>query len=228
MTRGGKRPGAGRPVNKDPKKHTVRLTDSEKDFINFSRVKKIDLAKLKKTLLVLLTIIFISMPVNAYTLKGGVEYTVEKARIIAFDNTELKISKSEFINDRYDPNYYVNTLSCIRSGITHDDFKRPRKIIPFYENNKLAFYGVQYDDTPAKKYYYSPTGVLLKYEKSNFNDIYPYKTMAYDTKGKLLNINLVVSATESYLFNANKNLIGHWINNQFYDANGNKDISRRL
>ena len=36
MTRGGKRPGAGRPINKDPKKHTVRLTDSEKDFIDLN------------------------------------------------------------------------------------------------------------------------------------------------------------------------------------------------
>lgn len=230
MGRGGVRNGAGRPQTnpKEALENVLRVTNSEKEFILFARGKKLDLRQIIKTLSALLLLVFLNMPANAMVLEARVEYTVDSARVVAFDNTELRIPKSEFYNDRYDPNFYNNTLGCIRSGITHDDFKRPRKIVPFYENNKLAFYGVQYDDMPAKKYYYSPTGILLKYEISNFTGAYPYKTMAYDTKGKLLNINLVVSATESYLFNANKDLIGHWINNQFYDANSNKDISRRL
>nr|DAT89627.1 MAG TPA: hypothetical protein [Caudoviricetes sp.] len=228
MTRGGQRINAGRPRAIDKKEFTVRLTVSEKDFIEFSRKKLIDLKALQKTLLTLFALLCFAMPVNAMILQGSVEYTVEKARKIAFDNAALKISTQEFYNDKKDPNYFINTLSCIRSGITHDDFYRPRKIIPFYEDKKLAFYGVQYDDSPAKKYYYSPTGKLLKYEINNFKGSYPYKTMAYDIKGKLININLVVSSTESYLYSANKEFIGHWINNQFYNADGSKDITRHL
>lgn len=66
MTRGGDRLGAGRPKVKPKEKlsHTVRLNDSEKDFILFSRAKKIDLTKLKKTLLAFATILFICMPFN--------------------------------------------------------------------------------------------------------------------------------------------------------------------
>lgn len=231
MARGGSRINAGRPEKplKEKLLYTMRLTDVEKKFIIFSRAKKIDLAKIKKTLAALALLFLVSMPANALMLEASVEYTVDSARIVAFKNTELKIAKSEFLEERYDPNYYVNVLVNIRQGKTHDDFKRPRKIIPFYEKDgKLSFYGVQYDDTPAKKYYYSPAGTILKYEVSNFSGVYPYKTMAYDIQGKLLNINLVVSPTESFLFDSKKNLLGHWLNNQFYDANGNLDITRHL
>ena len=231
MTRGGSRINAGRPAKPQKEKlaHLVRLTDTEKDFINFSRVKKIDLAKIKKTLAALALLCMLTMPAGALTLEASVEYTVDSARIIAFENTDLKIAKSEYLEERYDPYFYVNTMLCIRSGATHDDFQKPRKIVPFYEKDgKLSFYGVQYDDRPAKKYYYSPAGTLLKYEVSNFNGNYPYKTMAYDIKGNLININLVVSPTESFLFDSKKNLLGHWLNNQFYDEAGNLDITRRL
>lgn len=185
---------------------------------------------MKKIFLTFLIFLSFSMPVFCEILKGGVEYTVDSARTIAFQNTDLKISKSEFVQDLKDPLHPVNTLICIRKGLTHDDFYKPRKIVPFYDkdNKTLLFYGVQYDDLPAKKYYYSPAGILGKYEITTFNGSYPYKTLAYDTKGKLYNINLVVSQTESYLFDSKKNLVGHWLNNQFYDANGNLDMTRRL
>ena len=229
MTRGGKRPGAGRPQNnpKEALTHVLRVTDSEKDFIQFSRVKKIDLTKLKKTLLAIVFLFVLAMPVNAYTLKGGVEYTVDSARIVAFENTHLKISVKEFKADMYDPHFYSNVLRCIPAGITYDDFGRARQIVPFYKDNKLVSYGVKYDNAPARKYYYSPTGVLLKYEENTFKGVYPYKTKSYDTKGKLLTINLVISANESYTFDNNKKLIGHWINNICYDENNNIIVTKR-
>lgn len=226
MTRGGPRNGAGRPEVKPKEKlsHTVRLNDSEKDFILFSRVKKIDLTKLKKTLLAFATILFICMPVNAYTLQGGVEYTVDEARIVAFDNSESKISKNEFYAHLTD-NYFNSNISYLDGKIIG---VIARKVVPFYENNKLSFYGVQYDQDPGKKYYYSPSGKLLKYEVNTFSGSYPYKTLAYDTQGKLLNINLVVSSQESFLFDKNKKLIGHWVGSQFYKTTGEKDNITRF
>ena len=225
MPKGGSRINAGRKIKLDEKlEFTKRLTKTENDFILFARDKKIDLAKLKKTLLVFATLFFICMPVNAYTLKGGVEYTVDKARIIAFDNAPQSINKNEFgayLNDKF----YFSSIGYINGNIS---VAVARKVVPFYDKGKLSFYGVQYDDNPDKKYYYSPKGKLLKYEINTFKGEYPYKTMAYDTQGKLLNINLVVSSQESYLFDKNKKLIGHWINNQFYNTKGVKDITRRL
>lgn len=225
MPKGGSRINAGRKIKLDEKlEFTKRLTKTENDFILFARDKKIDLAKLKKTLLVFATLFFICMPVNAYTLKGGVEYTVDKARIIAFDNAPQSINKNEFgayLNDKF----YFSSIGYINGNIS---VAVARKVVPFYDKGKLSFYGVQYDNDPSKKYYYSPTGKLLKYEINTFKGEYPYKTMAYDTQGKLLNINLVVSDHESFLFDKNKKLIGHWLNNQFYNAKGEKDITRRL
>lgn len=227
MTRGGQRQGAGRPINKDPKKHTVRLTDSEKDFIDFSRIKLIDLRKLKKSLLVILAMFIFSMPGYSMTLKGGVEYTVDSARIVAFENTDLTIPKSEFIGLMSDIYYYSN-IEAIKAGKLSAGIGFNRKLVPFYDkNNKLSFYGVVTEDQPNKKLYYSPTGKLLKYEINTFNGVYPYKTIAYNTKGQLLNINLVVSDHEAFVFNKEKKLIAHWLNNKCYNEKGEVDLTKR-
>lgn len=226
MPKGGSRINSGRKLKLSEKLEVQkRLTKTEDEFINFVRIKNINLKDLLKTLLMFFAILFFTMPANAYTLKAGVEYTVDSARLVAFQDTNLSINKnefSEFLTDKY----YYSSIDFINGKIIE---AVGRRVVPFYEkNNKLSFYGVQYHNDKNKKFYYSPTGKLLKYEINTFKGSYPYKTIAYDTKGNLLNINLVISNTESYLFDAKKNLIGHWINNQFYDANGNKDISRRL
>lgn len=229
MTRGGIRPGAGRP-HKNPKEaleHVLRVTASEKEFIEFSRIKKIDLTKLKKTLLAIVFIFIFSMPVSGYTLKGGVEYTVDSARVVAFQDTDLTIPKSEFSGILLDVFYYSN-IEAIKAGKTTAGIGFTRKLVPFYDkNNKLSFYGVKTEDQPNKKLYYSPTGKLLKYELNTFNGIYPYKTIAYDTKGQLLNINLVISEHEAFVFDKNKNLIAHWLYDKCYNEKGEIDLTKR-
>ena len=112
MGRGGVRNGAGRPQTnpKEALENVLRVTNSEKEFILFARGKKLDLRQIIKTLSVLLLLVFLNMPANAMVLEARVEYTVDSARVVAFDNTELRIPKSEFYNDRYDPNFYNNTL----------------------------------------------------------------------------------------------------------------------
>lgn len=227
MTRGGYRPGAGRPVNKDPKKHTIRLTDSEKDFIEFSRIKLIDLRKLKKSLLVILAMFLLSMPGYPLTLKASVEYTVDNARVIAFQDTNISIPKSEFSGVLSDIYYYSN-IEAINAGRLTAGIGFSRKLVPFYDkNNKLSFYGVQTEDQPDKKLYYSPAGKLLKYELNTFNGVYPYKTIAYDTKGQLININLVVSDHEAFVFNKDKKLIAHWLYDKCYNEKGEVDLTKR-
>ena len=227
MTRGGHRPGAGSPVNEDPKKHTVRLTDSEKDFIEFSRIKLIDLRKLKKSLLAILVMFIFSMPVNALTLKATVEYTVDSARVVAFQDTNITIPTNEFSGYMSDIFYYSN-IEALKAGKLSAGIGFNRRLVPFYLGKKLAYYGVQTEDQPNKKFYYDLKGHLIKYEISTNNGAYPYKSICYDTNGKLLNIHLIVSANESFIFDENKNLIGHWLNNQCYDEKGNVTVTRHL
>ena len=124
--------------------------------------------------------------------------------------------------------YYNNVLRCIRSNISYDDFNRPRKIVPFYKDGKLDFYGIQYTDSKDKKYYYSPEGNLLKYEINTSDGTYPYKTISYDTNGRILTINLAVSENEAYVFYKNKKLIGHWLNDKCYNENGKVDLTRTI
>ena len=181
---------------------------------------------MKKFLLTLLTFCFLTMPVYSMTLKGGVDYTVDEARLIAFQNTDLTIPTSEFKSDLYDVFYYSNK-QAIKDGQLFISIGFSRKLVPFYnKNNKLSFYGVVTEDQPNKKLYYSPAGKLLKYEINTFNGVYPYKTIAYDTKGQLLNINLVVSENEAFVFNKNKKLIAHWLYDKCYNEKGKMDLTR--
>ena len=179
---------------------------------------------MKKFLYLFVLLIFLYMPAFSQTLTGGLEYTIDKARIVAFDNSPMRISKDEFKANLNDPFFYSNT-GFIKGKISE---VMARKVVPFYDNNKLCFYGVQYNNDKSKKYYYSLKGNLLKVDICYDNGQYPYKAISYNSKGKLITVHLAISDTESFLFDSNKNLIGHWINNQFYNAKGEKEITRRL
>lgn len=225
MPKGGSRINSGRKLKLSEKLEVQkRLTKTEDEFINFVRIKNINLKDLLKTLLMSFAILFFTMPANAYTLKAGVEYTVDSARLVAFQDTNLSINKnefSEFLTDKY----YYSSIDFINGKIIE---AVGRRVVPFYEkNNKLSFYGIQYHNDKNKKFYYSPTGKLLKYEINTFKGSYPYKTIAYDTKGNLININLVVSDKEAYIFNKDKKLIAHWIGNICYNEKGEVDLTKR-
>ena len=183
---------------------------------------------MKKLLTILFLNLILSLPVFSEILKAGVEYTVDSARLVAFQDTKVRIPVKEFWQERHDTMYYSNVLRCIPAGLTHDTFSQPRRIVPFYENDELSFYGIQYDDTPEKKYYYSPKGYLLKYEVNTFDGNYPYKTVAYDIKGRLININLAVSEDEAFVFDRNKKLLIHWIGQNGFDNDGNLSLTRHL
>jgi hypothetical protein len=225
MTRGGKRINAGRPEKSTGKLiYTVRLNDSEKDFITFSRIKKIDLAKLKNTLITIFAFIFLTLPCNAMTLKTGIEYNVDSARNEAFENINYNLPESEYKEFSIDNNAIFNSYDVknghFHAGVVGVD---SRKLVSFYKWNILVFYGVQYDNDLSRKYYYSPAGKLLKFDITTSNGKYPYKSLSYDAKGELISINFAVSPEKAYLFNSNKKLIGYWLNNQFYKPNGKKD-----
>lgn len=182
---------------------------------------------MNKLLTLLFLILISSMPVNSEMLKASLEYTVDSARLVAFQDTNLTIPTKEFSGYISDIFYYSN-IESIKNGKQNVGIGFSRKLVPFYDkHNKLSFYGVQTEDQPNKKFYYSPTGKLLKYEINTFNNIYPYKTIAYDTKGNLLNINLITSKDETFIFNKDKKLIAHWLYNTCYNEKGEIDLTKR-
>lgn len=194
----------------------------KKFSIKFSKIFSSTYKNIFIMFLTLFTVLAFCMPATCLTLNGSIEYTVESARAEAFKNVEKTIPVSNF-SEYVTDIFYFSSMDFINGKISESV---GRKIVPFYaKNKKLLFYGVQYKDSP-QKFYYSPEGRLLKYELNTFNGTYPYKTAAYDTKGRLLNINLIISKNESYIFDKNKKFIGHWLGNKFYNSNGKEDITR--
>lgn len=182
---------------------------------------------MKKLFLILSVLLFCIIPTFATTLKGSVEYTVDSARLVAFQDVKKRTPITDIRPYLFDDMYYNNTLRCIPKNITYDDFCKPRKIVPFFANDKLDFYGIQYDKTPNIKLYYSTKGRLLKYEVNTFKGVYPYKTLSYDIYGRLININLVISENEAYIFDRNKKLIAHWLDDKCYNENGEVELTRQ-
>ena len=184
---------------------------------------------MKKTILTFLIALFIAMPVSALTLQGGIEYTVDSARIEAFNNIEKTISIDSFSHDLTDFLQYSN-IENIKNGIFKLNAGYSRRLLPFYNNNgKLVAYGVCYDNNPERVLYYSTLGKLIKMEYNPNPDTYPHKNIAYDPKGRLYTVSLYVAPGELYNFDKNGDLIVHWIGNVAYNKNGKKlNITRRL
>jgi len=227
MTRGGKRIGSGRPQTNHPKKHLIRLTDIEKDFIDFSRVKQIDLNKLKKGLLLFFLMLFTCMPVSATTLKGSVEYTVDIARSEAFNDLPNKLPRKELNKYKYDRFNYTHLYLISINSDNHKELGII-KIVPFYKDLELVCYGIQYTDKPNYKFYYTPNGILIKYEIMT-NTTYPYKSVVYSPYNNLISVNLIISPKESFIFNKDKSLYAHWLNDLSYDKDNNLiNVVRRL
>lgn len=182
-----------------------------------------------KRIIILLFFLFLTIqPSSALTLEGGVTYTVETARAAAFDNIDYQIAEDEY--SQYLTNFYnLSDMQDMKNGIFRVGVGTfsPRRLVPFFQRNRITLYGVQYDSNPNKKFYYTPNGKLFKFDIHDNKGKYPYKALSYDNKGRLVSSHLVISNSESYLFDNNKKLVGHWIGNQFYNAKGKKTKQTR-
>jgi len=89
-------------------------------------------------------------------------------------------------------------------------------------------YGIRYLDDPYHNYYYDKHGNLFKIDVLNkpYNE-YPHKSVAYNRYGAFKNATFVISKEEQYLYDREKNLMGHWIGNACYDEKGNVLMLRK-
>lgn len=65
---------------------------------------------MKKIFTLLILLISLCMPAFSQNLKGEVEYTVDNARIVAFDNSPIKIHPNEFKGYLRDPFLFKSLL----------------------------------------------------------------------------------------------------------------------
>ena len=165
-----------------------------------------------KKVWILFLVVFLTLPVYAYTLKGGVTYTVESARKEAFADVKYSISSRIIKNNKFDPNYEENK-KLIQQGINETN---DRYIAYFAKGG----YEIVYKNNLFIEYYYDKNGILEHLEERECLS-FPMRSVKYDTKGNLIRIVLSVSRDDVYIFFPNGQLESHWLNNKEYDLNGN-------
>ena len=137
-----------------------------------------------------------------------------------FNNIDYALGPNEFRDYWSDPNYMENYTS-MKNG----EHKVGNRYLALFSDGT---YGVRYANDPYHNYYYDQNGSLFKFDVLNkpFN-VYPHRSVAYNRFGAFKNATFVVSKDEQYLYDAGKNLMGHWVENACYDENGNVLMLRK-
>lgn len=155
-------------------------------------------------------------------IKAGINYTEATARIEAFSGTDLKIDKAFFKDHLKDKNKKEN-LNAISKGQFLVD---SRGLYPFYLNNTLMSYSVNYYETSEYVYYYNILGNLVKFEIKK-GDSYPKKSIGYSRSGKLISVAFEASEHEQFIYDENGKLIAHWVDNKLMnDTKTNKLLNK--
>lgn len=178
---------------------------------------------MKKIILLLIIVFTASLCGYAKTLEGGITYTVDSARTILFDNAPGNMPEHLLKSYYIDPDYRDNK-DFIKYGINPEG-----KNLTVFKKGKLKIaYAVTYKDMKEFTFYYLKLGgalaavdVLFPYSK-NQKEKYPLKVYKYNNKGKLLSAGFQVSENEAFLYNKDKKLIIHLINDTGYDEHGKK------
>lgn len=204
---GGKRKGAGRPKGTNNKKqYTFRLSEEE-----LKAVKGV-LAKMRGKLIILFTLLCFSLPCQAITLQGGVQYTEEQARQEAFEG--VKTFDALSVIGVFEPRYYFNL------NVTNDVLVVAKGNVKLLKVINYELYTVVYKDNPNKEYIYEKGKEKNKLVATiiKTND----KMIKYSPNGELLSIEYTLG-NESFVFNSSGKLIGHWQGSQGKELEHNLD-----
>ena len=175
---------------------------------------------MKKLLLFFILNMLFILPVSSITLTGSAEYNIDSAKTEAFHGVRYSLDRNSLSNYLKDPNYIQNYTYVLRGKTKIQD----RTLAAFSDGT----YGVRYSNDLYHNYYYDTKGSLFKVDVLNkpFNE-YPHRSVAYNKYGAFKNATFVVSDREQYLYDKNKNMIGHWVENACYDENGNVLMLRK-
>ena len=175
----------------------------------------------KKILITILFFLISTLPVISQTLEGQITYTAETARIKAFDGVDKKINMTQFEKYQQDCNRNEN-LKAIKLG---NSFKN--RYVQYFKGMPINAYAVNYFDNPKYTYYYPKLINQLAFididESSGKIDMkFPFRTLRYDFRGRLIAVGFYVSQEERFLYKANGKLISHWVGKYGYNSKGRK------
>ena len=164
-----------------------------------------------KTVFIFLFFCFIQITAFGTTIEGGITYTVDDVRKMAFENVQKQIQPVSIYDERYKFKLYGEKKNVI--NIT--DYKAScLKLL------SITGLSVVYKDNPNKEYVYIKLfgeygldSINIQESLGNGNA----RAVKYDyNTGKLRTIFVLISDVypledqECYVFNAKGKLIGHW------------------
>ena len=148
-----------------------------------------------------------------------VKYTVPTAKAEAFRGIKQTLPLLSFKSDLEDRNRSTNIEYMKKNLLTSGD--KSRLLSPNFIGQTLISYGVRYTHRPDNVYHYNSDGKLLRIEIDNNNpNIYPKKSVTYNSKGKLHAVVLYISPSEQYNFDGQGNLVVHWIGERGFNRSG--------
>ena len=175
---------------------------------------------MKKMILAFAILVFGCTTVHAGdVLMGRINYDVGSARDEAFSSVEYTIPRDRLRKYLYDENYEENQ-NALKYNVQLKD-----RSIKMYAMQYAKSYGIEYKADKKYTYFYWQNSGALKSVAIDQNpkpDTYPAKVFYYRPNGKLVNVNLIVSPTEEFIFNKDGSLNCHWINGQAFDEKGKR------
>ena len=166
-----------------------------------------------KYLIFLIIFLGLYAPVNAEVLKGGVSYTVDEIRKIAFQDVSSKIDINEY------KKYFVFEKNTEKKLGLLNIFA-PYRITTRFSNGS---YAVRYKKDSERAYYYDSSGHL---KKIDFMTKDKTKQVSYDNKGNLDSVGLALPGNEQYIFDNKGKLYAHWIGKNCYNEKGELVMTR--
>ena len=154
---------------------------------------------------------------SGFTLQGGINYTVQSARVESFDNITSQINIAKYKKFFQDKNYN-NNLILMNKGIR---YYKDRYITSYSDGE----YTICYKSNKKNSYHYNINGKLIGIS-INQGKGFPSKRITYDSNGNFDSVTLDVSRTEQFIFDKNKKLVAHWIGKNCYNEQGELIMTR--
>ncbi len=170
-----------------------------------------------KRLFISLIFIILSLPLFAFTLQGGITYTVNSARLESFNDVKYKIDVSKYSQFLKDSNFMENKKLLSRNKYKIKD----RKLVEFSDGS----YSITYKNNKNMSFFYNKSGSLtsIQFDLLKKDSVIRY---AYDIKGNLESVILCAKNNEQFIFSLNKKLIAHWKGNNCYNEKGELVMTR--
>lgn len=142
-------------------------------------------------------------------------WTVPEARAVGFAQARPWVDLSAY--PAKDPYYSVHLLAR-----TKGQTQIGSRLITYFDNGHYSISEMNGD----RGFYYTPQGNLYAVD-FDASEAYPIKSYKHHyPSGKLVNVSLTVKPGEDFVFNAQGDLLTHWMGTQCFDALGQLISSR--